>query len=156
MNTATGLSDTEVLKRNEVIIEAYGRIIQDIIALLPDYSTEQLRTYMVKGASAGEPSWHHSFYSVILYVSIGLINDDCVISFAKNQEIRWYVSLFQETACIRAIYRHTAAEQTGINIEGCLEEYCYVYDSLKEATQQCEIGNPEYHRVTVAPTQKEA
>jgi hypothetical protein len=141
--------------KHQTVIEAYYLILADIVGLLKQYPTDQTRTFVINDRSNDVLPHTHNVFSPMFLLSLTVDIDHCQISFCKNQEIRWYVSQYHETAFIRAIYKHTMAEHTKINIEDCVEEYCYCYPDYHEAELRS-ATDTTYQLTTYPPIEEEA
>lgn len=129
------------------VVTAYTTILAEIKALLPQYPTPQMRTYIEKGSMPATNPCSHEFYSVQLYLALFIDNRGVNISFARNHEMRWRVEPSLETALVRVIYRHTEHTRTAVNIEDCLEDVYYVdetYGQAQEAVQKRQKGYKRY------------
>ncbi|RVU01275.1 hypothetical protein EOD41_04725 [Mucilaginibacter limnophilus] len=113
---------------NLAVSSAYEVIIAEVKALLPQFPSEQLRTYVERIDDSTS-----TFFSPMVLISVGNLIDERIISFAKNPEIKSYVGLYLDTAITRCIYKHTGIQATEINIEDRLEEYTYQYSKFEDA-----------------------
>jgi hypothetical protein len=134
--------------KNRVVIQAYNNIIRDMVALLPLYHTEQLRTYITSRDVKEYFTISKEFYSPILFISLSEYEGVCSIAFAKNFDVKSYVGTNRDTEPFRIIYRHTSHEHTKVNIEDTLEEYCYNYSGYKQALDECKRDNKNYKLIT--------
>jgi hypothetical protein len=113
-------------------VHAYRNILKDIHDLLPEYETEQMRTYIEHGTVEDSNPCRYSFFSPVLYLQLKLDDRDTTISVARNDEIGWRVPRQLETALVRAIYRNAEKTATSVNTEDCLESLCYAYDNFED------------------------
>jgi len=131
------------------VIQAYRNILDEIKALLPQYPTRQMRTYIERGQVENVNPCEHFLYSPMLTLSLMIDDRDTVISFSRNHELRWRVPRQLETALIRTIYRHTEKTATAVNIEDCLEPLYYVDEILGEAEGMLRRRRKGYKRIVV-------
>lgn len=145
-----------VQAKNAIVRKAYYAIITEIKQLLKHYPTEQLRTYIEATGYCLIGCGEHSLYSPLLHISLGELNDELIISFAKNLEVKSYVGFRLDNTLIRCIYKYTDAGATDINIEDCVEEYEYGYRNYQLAKQYCDEDTGNYQMVTVESLLNEA
>jgi len=134
---AEAQKDPAVIAKNEAVMAAYNAIIKEVKELIPQYPTEQLRTYVERTVGGCT----NVFLSPIVAISTDDLFGERVISFAKNFEIKSHVGFQLDTALIRCIYKHTNAHPNQINIEDRLEEYIYEWSVYEKSLNACKVNN---------------
>ncbi|WP_345954762.1 hypothetical protein [Mucilaginibacter sp. PAMB04168] len=141
--------DQAIKTANEAVEKAYQAIIKQVKQILADCPTEELRTYVER---TGKTNESHSFYSPMVYISVGEYFGKRMISYAKNFKVKPHIGNHLDTLIVRSIYRLTSVEATKTNIEDRLEEYTYHYSKYDDALKYTETLD-NYKKDIVHPEQ---
>jgi hypothetical protein len=146
----TNKQDQGVKNANQAVEKAYQAIIKQVKQILADCPTEELRTYVER---TGKTSESYSFYSPMVYISVGEYFGKRMISFAKNFKVKPHIGNYMDTLIVRSIYRLTSVDATKTNIEDRLEEYTYHYSKYDDALKYTETLE-NYKKDIVHPKQE--
>lgn len=142
--------DQSIKNANQAVEKAYQAIIKQVKQILADCPTEELRTYVER---TGKTSESYSFYSPMVYISVGEYFGKRMISFAKNFKVKPHIGNYMDTLIVRSIYKLTSVEATKTNIEDRLEEYTYNGTKFQDALKYTETLE-NYKKDIIHPKQE--
>ena len=134
---------------DEAVDNAFSAILKEVKSLLPQFPTEQLRTYVEKTVE-GKVCY---FFSPFLIISVDDLLGPKMLSIAKNNDLKSVIGPHLDAAISQCIYQHTAGLVTEVCIEERLEKYSYSSKHYEDALLASKT-NRAYKQTIVHPKQE--